>query len=148
MTRSCRKGKQSRRHTIIGMFGRGIILAAGLLTISADYNSAKAEGTGQANDPSTSLNRILEDFNPLDIRRAIREHFYTMPYGWWISDPARYLNGFEVTLNIPDWWSGNPTSAAGNLCPDRRSRIWEETVSVTIKPFYNKRPWPMVECRQ
>ena len=123
-----------------------VLGAVFLLAISG--GNANADGSGMPNDPSASLNRVLEDFNPIDIRKEIRKHFQTLPYGWWISDPTRYLNGFEVTLNIPDLWKGNPTAAAMNQCPDRRSRIWEETQTLTIKPFYDKRPWPMYECRQ
>lgn len=97
---------------------------------------------------SASAQDIEEDWRPIDIRQEIRAHFDRMPYGWWIREPELHLNAFEVEINIPDWWKGNPTSAVFNLCPERRSRIWKATTILTLRPFYQKRPWPGVDCRR
>lgn len=86
------------------------------------------------------------EWNPLDILQAIRDHFTHMPYGWWIREPEKRLDGYEVEVHIPDRWKGNPTAAVNQLCPDRRSRIWKGTTTLNLRPFYLNRPWPGVQC--
>lgn len=88
------------------------------------------------------------EWRPVDIRQEIRAHFARLPYGWWIREPELHLNTYEVEVNIPDWWHGNPTSAVNNLCPERQSRIWKVAKILTLRPFYQKRPWPEVDCRR
>lgn len=90
----------------------------------------------------------VEEWRAVDIRQEIRAHFDRLPYGWWIREPELHLNTYEVEVNIPDWWHGNPTSAVNTLCPERQSRIWKVTKILTLRPFYQKRPWPEVDCRR
>ncbi len=97
---------------------------------------------------SAAAQDIEEEWRPVDIRQEIRSHFARLPYGWWIREPENHLNTYEVEVNIPDWWHGNPTSAVNNLCPERQSRIWKVTSILTLRPFYQKRPWPEVDCRR
>lgn len=98
-------------------------------------------GPARAQDTETG-------WRPVDIRQEIRAHFARLPYGWWIREPELHLNAYQVEVNIPDWWNGNPTSAVNNLCPERQSRIWKVTKILTLRPFYQKRPWPEVDCRR
>lgn len=119
-----------RGHPILGA-----MLAAGLATLVGLAGAAAAQD-------------IEEEWRPLDIRQEIRDHFSRLPYGWWIRDPEKRLNAYEVEVHLPDWWRGNPTSAVNALCPERRSRIWEATTILTLRPFYQKRPWPAVDCRR
>jgi hypothetical protein len=97
---------------------------------------------------SAGAQDIEEEWRPVDIRQEIRAHFDRLPYGWWIREPELHLNTYEVEVNIPDWWRGNPTSAVNNLCPERQSRIWKVAKILTLRPFYQKRPWPEVDCRR
>ncbi|MGR0186891.1 hypothetical protein [Azospirillum aestuarii] len=90
----------------------------------------------------------VEEWRAVDIRQEIRTHFDRLPYGWWIREPELHLNAYEVEVNIPDWWHGNPTSAVNNLCPERQSRIWKVAKILTLRPFHQKRPWPEVDCRR
>lgn len=119
------------------------MLAAGLATLMAMALAGSA-GTAAAQEAAQEA----EDWRPVDIRQEIRAHFVRLPYGWWIREPEMHLNTYEVVVNIPDWWRGNPTSAVNNLCPERKSRIWEVTRILTLRPFYLKRPWPEVDCRR
>jgi len=83
-----------------------------------------------------------------DVRQEIREHFrLRLPYGWYIEEPSRLLGGYEIRLRIPDWWRGNPASAAANLCPGPDSRVWRGTASLYVRPFYDNLPWAATECR-
>ncbi|QCN99779.1 hypothetical protein D3093_31520 (plasmid) [Azospirillum argentinense] len=89
-----------------------------------------------------------EEWRAIDIRQEIRTHFDRLPYGWWIREPELHLNTYEVEVHLPDWWRGNPTSAVNDLCPERQSRIWKVAKILTLRPFYQKRPWPEVDCRR
>lgn len=115
------------------------------LFLLAGGRVACAQDQYQSQDPTKSADTDAE-WRPIDVRREIREHFTQMPYGWWIREPELHLNSYEVEVHIPDWWRGNPTSAVNGLCPERRSRIWKVAKSLTLRPFYLKRPWPGVEC--
>ena len=99
-------------------------------------------------DRPASAQDAAEEWRTVDIRLEIRAHFDRLPYGWWIREPELHLNTYEVVVNIPDWWHGNPTSAVNNLCPERKSRIWKVAKILTLRPFYQKRPWPVVDCRR
>lgn len=83
-----------------------------------------------------------------DVLREIREHFrLRLVYGWYIEEPSRLLGGYEVRLHIPDWWRGNPASAAAALCPEARSEVWRGTSSLLIQPHYRNLRWAATECR-
>lgn len=92
--------------------------------------------------------REIRTLRLYDVLREIREHFRPrLVYGWYIEEPSRLLGGYEVRLHIPDWWRGNPASAAAGLCPDSRSEVWRGTPSLLIQPYYRNLPWAATECR-
>jgi len=92
--------------------------------------------------------REIRTLRLYDVLREIREHFRPrLVYGWYIEEPSRLLGGYEVRLHIPDWWRGNPASAAADLCPGPRSEVWRGTPSLLIQPFYRNLPWASTECR-
>lgn len=115
---------------------------AGLLGASAVHAAGPRAEAGQEA-------RREPEVKPTDVQVLIREHFRThLPFGWFITDPVRFLGGYEVNLNVPDLWRGNPAGQATLLCPDRRSAIWEQTDRLTIRPVYKKLPWAPFECRR
>ena len=66
---------------------------------------------------------------------------------WYIRTPEKRDDGYDVLVNIPANWIGNPGSAMLNLCPGRESLIWQHIDRLTLTPFYQKHAWPEVECR-
>ena len=86
---------------------------------------------------------------PTDVQALIREHFRAhLPFGWFITDPVRFLGGYEINLKVPELWRGNPAGQASLLCPNRRSAIWEQTSRLVIRPVYKNLPWAPFECRR
>ncbi|WP_188577412.1 hypothetical protein [Tistrella bauzanensis] len=78
----------------------------------------------------------------------IRQHFIReLPPGWWASEPERFLGGYQVTVNIPSNWAGNPRSAVMDLCPPRQSPIWRSTDRVFIEPRFHNLSTAGFECR-
>lgn len=106
-----------------------------------------AIGSGHAQDASGSSSR--RDIRPLDLRLVIHEHFSVlMPFGWWTGSPERRGDTINLSINIPQWWEGNPTSALLALCPPRHSEIWTEITVMRLQPHYRKLPWSEHECRR
>jgi len=83
-----------------------------------------------------------------DVRKEIDEHYQSvLPFDWSVNQPEPYLNALMIVMVIPDWWKGNPVSAAMRYCPTHESRIWNSVPFLTVRPFYKKRYWAHVECR-
>lgn len=88
------------------------------------------------------------DPNPFDPRRAIHEWLRTrLPTQWWITEPERTLNTFQVLVHIPNEWQGNPVSAVMVMCPEHNDLLWSVLDTLELQPFYQGRRWPGVICR-
>jgi len=89
-----------------------------------------------------------DGFKPFDIRAEIRAHFARrLPRGWYIGDPLKTDNGYDLRLII-DWeWKGNPVSATLNLCPPRQSVIWQHIKRLYVTPSHRSLRYAGVECR-
>jgi hypothetical protein len=89
-----------------------------------------------------------DGFRPFDILDALRAHFRDhLPMNWYIQTPEKRDYGYNVRVNIPPSWGGNPGSAVRDLCPQPYSLIWQHIEQLSLTPFYQKRAWPEVECR-
>lgn len=89
-----------------------------------------------------------DGFKPFDIRAEIRAHYARrLPRGWYIGDPLKTDNGYDLRLII-DWaWKGNPVSATLNLCPPRQSVIWQHIKRLYVTPSHRSLRYAGVECR-
>lgn len=87
-------------------------------------------------------------FRPFDIRAEIRAHYARrLPRGWYVGDPMKTDNGYDLRLII-DWeWKGNPVSATLNLCPPRQSVIWQHIKRIYVTPSHRSLRYAGVECR-
>ncbi len=109
--------------------------------------SAIATSHAQAAPPALPAWGSDDGFKPFDIVEELRRHFHDhLPSSWFIAEPEKIETGYFIKLGIPVEWGGNPVSAARNLCPDRQSVIWQHIPHIQIEPFYQKRPWAVVEC--
>ena len=103
---------------------------------------ANHSALAQADDP------LHHQWVGADVRKEIDEHYASvLPFDWSVNQPEPYLNALMIVLVIPDWWKGNPVSAAMRYCPMHQSRIWDSIPFLTVRPFYQKRYWAHVECR-
>ena len=125
-----------------------IVLVAASLPVAGQVR--QKPGVTQSNDGEAAVLENEVDPNPFDPKLEIRDYFRQhLPTTWWFTDPAYGTNVWSVTVHIPDNWRGNPTSAIMQLCPDRFSPIWQESLDrILVHAFYRKRPWPGVECRR
>jgi len=89
-----------------------------------------------------------DGFKPFDIRAEIRAHYARrLPRGWYVGDPLKTDNGYNLRLII-DWeWKGNPVSATLNLCPPRQSVIWQHIKRIYVTPSHRSLRYAGVECR-
>ena len=121
------------------------LAAAALLALAMPAGTS-----AQTPDPDAPVVGPEIDPKPFDVRYEIREHFrQRLPPEWWVTDPIYATGLFQVVVHVPDRWRGNPTSAIMQLCPDRHSTLWQETIErILVQPFYRNRPWPSIECRK
>lgn len=129
------------------------VIVAILLLLTSGGAMAQIGQRPMATQPSDGDITVLDnevDHNPFDARKEIREYFrQRLPVSWWFTDPWFENSAFTVTIHIPENWRGNPTTAVMQLCPDRQSPVWQESVDrLHVLAFYRKRPWPGVECRR
>tara|TARA_B100000965_G_scaffold404421_1_gene435119 strand:- start:1225 stop:1749 length:525 start_codon:yes stop_codon:yes gene_type:complete len=121
------------------------ILSAIVFTVLAGPAAFGQELRADEDDPSVAAIRASRQLDPL---YEIREYFRReLPFGWWASEPEKFLGGYQVTLNIPKDWAGNPHSAAMSYCPDRTSEIWQVVRRLYIETRYHGLNWAGVECR-
>lgn len=128
-----------------------ILLALFVMAVGhASAQIREKPASSQASDGDTTILDNETDHNPFDARKEIREYFRKrLPVSWWFTDPWFQNSAFTVTVHIPENWRGNPTSALMQLCPDRQSAVWQESIDrLHVQAFYRNRPWPGVECRR
>jgi hypothetical protein len=116
----------------------GVIASCVVSTVSGQTFRSDEDASGAAAQAELAIDPLLE----------IRQHFIrALPPGWWASEPERFLGGYQVTVNIPSNWAGNPRSAMMDLCPPRQSPIWRSTDRVFIEPRYRNLSTAGFECR-
>ena len=116
----------------------GVVVGGMVSTAHGQTFRSDEDAPGAAARAELAIDPLLE----------IREHFNrALPPGWWASEPEPFLSGYQVTVNIPSNWAGNPRSAMMDLCPPRQSPIWRSTDRVFIEPRYHNLSTAGFECR-
>lgn len=148
-TQPARMGRQPRMNHAAPRLARALLSAA-LLAVAVLAAAERPVAAQTAGDmPADSgLDPAIDPF-PFDPRLAVRDYLRrALPTRWWANEPSYTVGVWQVTVHVPDDWSGNPTAAMIGLCPPRESALWRHLDRIELVPFYRKAPRAGTTCRR